>query len=187
MNYDRQGLPPEAKRLIGERAQVLDAFVSAKFGIAEQNLRLRAGKQVLNWGESTFIQNGLNVINPVNLSLLRQPGSELKEALVASPMLWASQTLGKGASVEAFALTSFDKIDLDPRGSYFSNNDFASPGGNGSSSAPDATATTTEPSPTLRPIRRLRSGSTVCRTTRPSARGSSGSRLRSRRRTRSGG
>jgi len=35
---------------------------------------------VVSWGESTFIQGGMNVINPVDVSKLRVAGAELKEA-----------------------------------------------------------------------------------------------------------
>jgi hypothetical protein len=91
-----------------------------------KNLRLRAGRQVISWGESTFIPNGINVINPVDLSKLRVPGSELKEGLIPTAGIWGSQELTKAASVEGFYLTNFDKVRLDPRGSYFSNNDAAS-------------------------------------------------------------
>ena len=104
----------------------LDGFVSAAFEPARQGLRLRAGRQVISWGESTFIPGGINVINPVDLSKLRVPGSELKEAFIPTSGLWGSLELSKAASIEGFYLTNFDKIRLDPRGSYFSNNDAAS-------------------------------------------------------------
>ena len=39
---------------------------------------------MINWGESTFIQNGINVINPIDVTKFRIPGSELREALQAS-------------------------------------------------------------------------------------------------------
>ena len=52
----------------------LDGFVSAAFEPGGKNLRLRAGRQVISWGESTFIPNGINVINPVDLSEAARPG-----------------------------------------------------------------------------------------------------------------
>src|SRR5437764_1011414 len=76
-------------------------------------LRVRAGRQVINWGESTFIAGGINVINPVDLAKLRTPGSELKEALLPTTGVWASQELTKSVTVEAFVLTNFDKIRID--------------------------------------------------------------------------
>ena len=78
---------------------------------------------MISWGESTFIQGGINVINPVDVSKLRVPGAELKDALIPTTGLWASQELTKSASVEGFYLTNWDKVRIDPRGSFFSTND----------------------------------------------------------------
>jgi Protein of unknown function (DUF1302) len=123
-NSDKLG--PTGRDRLGKNLVGLDAFVSAAFEPMGNPLRIRAGRQVISWGESTFIANGINVINPVDLSKLRIPGSELKEAFIPTTGIWASQALTKAASIEGFYLTNFDKIRLDPRGSYFSNNDAAS-------------------------------------------------------------
>jgi hypothetical protein len=123
-NSDKLG--PTGRDRLGKNIIGLDGFVSASFEPMGKPLRLRAGRQVISWGESTFIAGGINVINPVDLSKLRVPGSELKEAFIPTTGIWASQALTQAASVEGFYLTNFDKIRLDPRGSYFSNNDAAS-------------------------------------------------------------
>lgn len=124
--HDSDKLGPTGKDRLGQNIVGLDGFVSAVFEPMGKNLRLRAGRQVISWGESTFIPNGINVINPVDLSKLRIPGSELKEAFIPTTGIWGSQELTKAATVEGFYLTNFDKVRLDPRGSYFSNNDAAS-------------------------------------------------------------
>jgi len=125
-NADNDKLGPTAKDRVGKNVQGLDGFVSAAFEPMGKNLRLRAGRQVISWGESTFIPNGINVINPVDLSKLRVPGSEIKEAFLPTAGLWANLELTNNASLEGFYLTNHDKIRIDPRGTYFSNNDFAS-------------------------------------------------------------
>ena len=124
--HDSDKLGPTGRDRLGKNVVGLDGFVSAMFEPMGKNLRIRAGRQVISWGESTFIANGINVINPVDVSKLRVPGSELKEAFIPTSGIWASQELTKAATVEAFYLTNHDKIRLDPRGSYFSNNDAAS-------------------------------------------------------------
>ncbi|MGZ5036979.1 MAG: DUF1302 domain-containing protein [Usitatibacter sp.] len=124
--HDSDKLGPTGRDRLGQDCVGLDGFVSGVFEPDGKTLRLRAGRQVISWGESTFIPNGINVINPVDLSKLRIPGSELKEGLIPTTGLWGSLELSKAASVEGFYLTNFDKIRLDPRGSYFSNNDAAS-------------------------------------------------------------
>jgi hypothetical protein len=90
---------------------------------------LRIGRQVLSLGESTFIPNGINVINSADLSKLRVPGSELKEALLPVNMVKASIGLSPNITVEPFWLLEFRRNELEPAGTYFSTNDFASRGG----------------------------------------------------------
>ena len=123
-------LGPIAKDRLAEDAEVLDAFVTKSFDVADKNLRFRAGKQVISCGESTFIPNSINVINPVDVSKLRVPGAELKEAFIPTLSLYGSYELSKAASMEAFVLFNHDKIKLDPRGAYFSSNDYALDDGN---------------------------------------------------------
>jgi hypothetical protein len=124
--HDSNKLGPTGRDRLGEDVVGLDGFVFANFSPGGKNLRLRAGRQVISWGESTFIPNGINVINPVDLSKLRIPGAELKEGFIPTAGIWGSQEVSDSVTVEGFYLTNHDKIRLDPRGSYFSNNDFAS-------------------------------------------------------------
>jgi hypothetical protein len=124
--HDSDKLGPTGRDRLGQDVIGLDGFVSAAFEPGGKNLRLRAGRQVISWGESTFIPNGINSINPVDLSLLRIPGSELKEAFIPTTGIWSSLELTNQASIEGFYLTNFDKIRIDPKGSFFSTNDTVS-------------------------------------------------------------
>ena len=67
---------------------------------------VRIGKHVLNWGESTFIPNGINAINPFDVSKLRLPGSELREAML--PVGMASVTVDPN---ETMSVTGFYQYD----------------------------------------------------------------------------
>ncbi len=71
----------------------------ARFGIGETDLQLRLGRQVVNWGESVFIQ-GVNQINPIDVPAARRPGAELKEVLLPVAMAYANWGFGFG-SMEA--------------------------------------------------------------------------------------
>lgn len=115
-------------RLISE-LDFLDAFVYANFKLNGNAASVRVGKQVVNWGESTFIQNSINSINPFDVARLRAPGSELKEALLPTPMFWGSLSLTQSLSIEGVWLWSFQETQLDPAGSFFSTNDFLSDDG----------------------------------------------------------
>ena len=115
---------------LGYDLELLDAFVYGSMpSFGQKNLNLRLGNQVVNWGESTFIPNGINVINGVDVAKLRNPGSDLKESLRPTPMIWASQELTEKISVEGFYSFRWRETRIDPRGSYFSTTDALSPDG----------------------------------------------------------
>lgn len=126
----RTPLSDDAKDRVVEGAELLDAYVLGNFTLGTgMPVDVRIGRQVLSLGESTFIPNGINVVNPFDLSKLRAPGSELKEALLPVNMVKASIGLTDNITIEPFWLLEFRRNELEPAGSYFSTNDFASRGG----------------------------------------------------------
>lgn len=124
-NNDRRELGKFAKQKVGKDFQLLDAFVFWNFDISGNDGSLRLGRQVVSWGESTFIQNGINVINPVDVSKLRVAGSELKEAFLPVEMLYTTFNFTENLSAEALYMFEFEQTEPDPVGTYFSTNDFA--------------------------------------------------------------
>jgi hypothetical protein len=120
---EKEGLGPKAHSYLRSDAVLLDAFVYGRFDFNGLKSAVRGGNQVVSWGESTFIPNSINVINPVDVAKLRTPGSEIKEAFIATPMLWFSQQLAQGFSVEGYYQFNWQKTRLDPRGTYFSTTD----------------------------------------------------------------
>lgn len=123
-------LSDDALELVGSDAELLDAYLYGGFDVGEVPVDLRVGNQVVSWGESTFIQNGINVINPVDVSAIRVPGAELREALLPVNMLWGSAGVTLNSSIEGFYQFEWEETEPDPSGSYFSTNDFATAGGN---------------------------------------------------------
>ncbi len=128
-NVDREELSAAAKEKVGKDFRLLDAFIYGNFDLGDHKLSARVGRQVISWGESTFIQGGINVINPIDVSKLRVAGAELKEAFLPVDALWASFGITDNLSVEGFYLTEFEQTEADPAGTYFSQNDFATNGG----------------------------------------------------------
>lgn len=100
--------------------EFLDYYLWTNFEVAERPVELRAGNMVLSWGESTFIQNGVNVINPFDVTALRRPGSEIKEALLPVGMVYANVGLTYDLSVEAFYQYDWERTVLDECGTYWS-------------------------------------------------------------------
>jgi len=121
----RTELTQEALDWAGSRTELLDAYAWWQFPIGE----IRVGRQVLNWGESTFIQGGISVINSLDVSAIRVPGAELREAFRPQGMVYASLDLSQNFSIEGFYQYEWEQIVIDPPGTYFSTNDFVGPGG----------------------------------------------------------
>ncbi len=128
-NRARTPLTSAALDRVGSRADIMDAFFWVKFDLGSKPAEFRFGEQVLSWGESTFIQGGINVVNPVDVSAIRVPGAELRDALLPEGMVSASFGLSQNASLEAFYLYDWGPTKIDPPGSYWSSNDFAGAGG----------------------------------------------------------
>ena len=123
--------------------EFLDYYVFGSFQAGDSPLEVRAGNMVLSWGESTFIQNGINVINPFDVTALRKPGSEIKEALLPVGMVYANYGVTGDLSVEAFLQYDWQRTILDECGTYWNA---ADPYGGGcdyltiSNAVPDGTA-----------------------------------------------
>ncbi len=121
-------LSDSAQREIGREMELLDAYISYDLPTSIP-VNIRLGNQVLSWGESTFIQNGINIINPIDVKKFRVPGSELREALMPVPMLSFSAQATDNLTLEGFYQFNQKEMEIDPSGSYFSTKDFVGSGG----------------------------------------------------------
>lgn len=120
---DRSQLTDQALGDVGRNYELLDMFVSADYTVADLPVNLRVGKQVINWGESTFIQNGLNAFNPIDVAAIRRPGSEIKEALVPVNAVFASVSLPISVSLSGWYALDWEPVEIDPSGTPFSSAD----------------------------------------------------------------
>ena len=107
--------------------ELLDAFISYNTDIGGMPAMIRAGKQVINWGESTFFLGGNSVFNPIDVPALRKPGAEIKEALLPVEAIYASISLPYDISVEAY-VGGWDRFKIDNGGTPFGSSDAAFPG-----------------------------------------------------------
>jgi hypothetical protein len=137
----RTKLSEAALDRVGSRAEFRDAFIYQRFKLGGRPAEIRAGFQVINWGESTFLQGGINAINPVDVSVLRVPGSELRDALLPVGAVKLSLKPSDSVSFEGFYQFTWEETKVDPVGSYFSTTDLAGAGAEkvllGFGSAPD--------------------------------------------------
>ena len=125
---DFKPISDESKDAAGKGADLLDAYIWWDDYWGETPVSLRAGRQVVSWGESTFIQGGVNSINPVDAAAFRKPGAELKEGLLPVNMIYTSMGLTDTLSMEAFVQLEWEKTRTDPCGTFFSTADFVADG-----------------------------------------------------------
>lgn len=118
----------ETKDAAGAGYDLLDAFVWYNAYIGDTPASLRLGRQVVSWGESTFILGGINSINPVNATAIRKPGVEVKEVLLPVNMAFGSFGLTDNVTLEAFYQLEWEKTRPDACGTFFSTNDIVADG-----------------------------------------------------------
>ncbi len=120
-------LNPEAKDNAAG-ADLLDAYVFTDWYFGDTPVSVRYGRQVVNWGESTFILGGINAINPIDVPAFRAPGAELKDVLLPVEMLYTSVGVTPEINLEAFVQTDWEPFRIDDCGTFFSTADVAADG-----------------------------------------------------------
>jgi len=119
----------EVRDHLGNDAELLDAYVYGSNVLGTRTLTYKIGRQILNWGESTLVMNGLNSLVSGNANKLRVPGFEIDEALKPVGMAFASIDLVESLSVEGFYQFEWRRTDPDAAGSPLATNDFVGIGG----------------------------------------------------------
>ena len=117
-NAGQDFLSKEADERVGSDVRLLDLYFWHEAEIGDRFLNWRLGRQVVSWGESLFIQGGINVINPVDVSAIRLAGSELKEAFEGVNMLWGSIDLTPNLSMEALYMFCLLYTSPSPRDKF---------------------------------------------------------------------
>ena len=117
--------------VVGGQFLVLDAYFFAGFDVGERYFDFRVGNQVVNWGESTFTQGGINATNTIDVTKIRLPGSDIREALFQAPIVKVGGDIIGALSFEAYYQFIWRQYDLDPPGTFFSTSDMTGRGAEG--------------------------------------------------------
>jgi len=112
--------PGDSEGQLSEKVRLLDLWVSKSFNIGGERAQIKVGNQVVNWGESLFLPGGINQTNAVDLMRLSQPGTQIKEAVLPTPMINFSTALGRGFSLETYVQQGWQSNYFPPVGSYWS-------------------------------------------------------------------
>ncbi len=119
----------KAQDFVGNNGDILDFYFFGNFDVLDRNVSFKLGKQVVNWGESTFIFNGINSVVAANANRARGPGATLDEIFIPSEMLWISTNITDGVDAELFYQWKWRETIPDIAGTFLSTNDFATYGG----------------------------------------------------------
>ena len=89
---------------VGFGAELLDFMFYTNFATNSKHpVTLRVGKQIINWGESAFIQNGISAaINYADINKSTLPGVEVKEILRPLGALFGSVGLTSNLTASAY-------------------------------------------------------------------------------------
>ena len=127
-SYERSALRSDGYPDTVRDIDLLDFYVSADYSVGDLPLNIRLGKQVVNWGEATFILNGISSWSPFDVGAFRRPGAEVKEGLLPIWGAYASLGLPYDLSLELFYQLEFEELTLDRAGTPFAGSDIANLG-----------------------------------------------------------
>ncbi|TNF33145.1 MAG: DUF1302 domain-containing protein [Gammaproteobacteria bacterium] len=113
----------------GADVRLLDAFAYSFFEMGDHLLNVRAGRQAINWGESTFYPGIMAAQNRIDVAASNVPGVEVKEILLPTGAIYGQMNLTDRIDVEAYYQYEFKRTKIDGVGSYYSFVDQMGPGG----------------------------------------------------------
>lgn len=120
---------PEAQKLLGQDARLLDAYAYASFNLGSTAMDIRAGSQVVSWGESLFFPNMSGSQSPADATKSNVPGTEVKDILMPLGQVYVQWGLTSRFSVLGYWQYDWNSTELTPAGGYFSTSDILGPGG----------------------------------------------------------
>ena len=120
---ERTGFDSDAEKLVGSDVELRESYVNWSIRPGGMPALIRVGQQVVNWSETTFVRDGLDVINPADLVAVLQPASDRDDLRIPQRMVWAAANITETFSIEAYYQYEWEPVKIPPVGWYFSNND----------------------------------------------------------------
>ncbi|HEX9627291.1 MAG TPA: DUF1302 family protein, partial [Acidiferrobacterales bacterium] len=120
----------EIDNRLAVRGEFREFFVTRTFMLGDYEIFATLGNQRLRWGEANLtLLNTLDVINPQDAVLARQPGLALNELNLPTGLLNIGSDVGEGLSLDAWLQYDWEPVRPEPSGSLFSNLSDAAGGG----------------------------------------------------------
>ncbi|MCS0627887.1 DUF1302 domain-containing protein [Telluria mixta] len=127
----RNEFPNATRKLLGKKAELLDAFVFGKTSFGDTQATFRLGRHTLLWGESLFYgSNGIaGGQAPIDLvKLLSVPNAQFKETAMPTGKLSGQVQVNEDLSLGGYYQYEWRKTRLMPVGGYLSTSDTMGPG-----------------------------------------------------------
>lgn len=124
--------PAVTRKLLGKKAELLDAFVFGKARLNDMQASFRLGRHTLLWGESLFYgSNGIaGGQAPTDLvKLLSVPNAQFKETAMPTGKLSGQVQVNEALSLGAYYQYDWRKTRMMPVGGYLSTSDAMGEGG----------------------------------------------------------
>jgi len=93
-----------------------NAYISTPLN---DNVSITIGNYIQSQGVTALLPIGVNVVNPVNLPLLRSPGAQLKDALLPQAMVGVNAYLDGGITLDAYYQLEQKEVEIDAAGSFY--------------------------------------------------------------------
>jgi hypothetical protein len=113
---------------IGSGTQLRDYYVGAQFTPGGMPVMLRVGEQVVNWGETTFIRDGVDTISPLDLLGSLQPARIPRHSRQPLGMVRAAANITETFALEGFYQYEWQPVTLPPAGYFLSPVDIVGEG-----------------------------------------------------------
>lgn len=104
---------------LGHPSAILDLYAYGSTDVFGHSLSVKVGKQIINWGESTLVLNGLNSLVSLDASKARVPGAEINEFVIPVPQVFSSLNLTETVSIEGFYQWAFKPTLPDAAGAFY--------------------------------------------------------------------
>ncbi len=114
--------------VIGSDVSVRDFYLSARFSPGGMPIMVRLGDQVINWGETTFVRDGVDTINPLDVAGGIQPARSRRDLRVPQGTLWGAANLTKTFAVEGYYQYEWQPVTLPPPDFFLATADLVGEG-----------------------------------------------------------
>ena len=120
---------PDTRRFDGMRARLLDAYAYFDYSFTDEiALNIRAGQQVVAWGESLFLRGIALSQGRADATRSSVPGAEIKELLLPVNQVGLSLSLASNLTLLGYYKLDFKPTEVFPHGDYLSPADLIGPG-----------------------------------------------------------